>query len=64
MAKKPASKPADQHRSNFLVRLPEAYRPILEELKRKTGRPTTVEIQWALNAHLEKNGIELPESTK
>ena len=60
MAKK---NPKDQHKSGFMLRLPEVYREKLKELKRKTGRPFTVDAQWALNAYLKANGVEPPEST-
>lgn len=57
-AKKPA-KPKDKHKSGFLVRLPESYRVALTELKRRTRRPITQEVQIALEAHLKAAGVPL-----
>lgn len=59
MAKK-KTKPSDKHASGFMVRLPEAYRAKLAELKLKQRRPMTQEIQIAIDAHLRANGIEPP----
>lgn len=50
MAKKPKK---DQHKSGFLVRLPESYRPPLERLKAKNKRPITSEVQLALDKHFK-----------
>jgi hypothetical protein len=55
---KPKAK--DQHKSGFLLRLPESYRKPLQELKRKTRRAMTVEVQMALDRHLRENGIAPP----
>ncbi len=51
---------ADRHKSTFVVRLPEAYREVMKELKRKTRRPITAEVQIALDQHLKENGIKAP----
>lgn len=53
-------KPADQHKSGFMVRLPEPYRVALASLKAKTRRAMTVEVQMALDAHLKANGVPPP----
>ncbi len=58
MSKKKAAR--DQHTSGFLVRLPEAYRPKLLELKRKTDRPITANVRRAVDKELRENGIEPP----
>jgi hypothetical protein len=63
MAKKKTERPKDQHRSGFMVRLPEAYRDKLAELKRSTERSYTVEVRRALDAHLKANGIEPPPAS-
>ena len=55
--KKPAK---DQHKSGFLVRLPEEFRAPLEALKDKLGQPYTVAVQRALRAYLKANGVEPP----
>ncbi len=60
MAKKKAP---DQHKSAFLIRIPEAYRGKLEELKRKTDRPYTAAVRRALDLYLEQNGITPPSAT-
>lgn len=59
MAKKKAKLP-DQHKSGFLVRLPEAYRAKLQEHKDKTDRPFSVAVRKAVDAFLKENGIEPP----
>ena len=59
--KKPT--PKDQHKSGFMVRLPEAYREKLAELKRKTERPYTTDVRRALDDYLKANGVEPPGST-
>jgi hypothetical protein len=60
---KSKSKPKDQHKSGFLVRLPVAYRGKLEELRKTTRRPFTTEIQVALDAHMKANGVEPPDTS-
>jgi predicted DNA-binding protein len=59
----PKKKPADQHKSGFLVRLPEAYRAKLQELKQKTDRPMAASVRRALDAYLKANGIEPPAAS-
>ena len=54
------TKQTDQHRSGFLVRLPESYRAKLQELKQKTDRPITASVRRAVNVELIANGIEPP----
>jgi hypothetical protein len=61
--KKPTSKPKDQHKSGFMVRLPESFRPPLEVLKAKNRRPTTTEIQIALERHFRAEGVLIPDSS-
>lgn len=53
-----AKKQKDQHKSGLMVRLPEEYRPKLLELKAKNRRPTTTEVQIALDKHLQSEGIK------
>lgn len=48
---KPAKNTADQHKSKFMVRLPEAYREQLQRLTAKTRRTLTMEVQLALDKH-------------
>lgn len=59
--KKPKAKQPDAHRSGFLVRIPEAYRAKLEELKTKTDRPYTAAVRRALDAYLKEHGIQPPD---
>ena len=59
MASKKKGKP-DQHKSGFMVRLPEAYREKLEEVAVKNRRTMTVETQIALDKHFQAEGIEPP----
>jgi hypothetical protein len=59
MATKKNPKP-DQHKSGFMVRLPEHYRGALTELKKRTRRPITQEVQLALEAHLTAAGVVIP----
>lgn len=33
---------ADRHKSTFMVRLPEAYRPVLKRFSKHTGWPMTI----------------------
>lgn len=56
-APKAASKPKDQHKSGFMVRLPESFRAPLDTLKAKNRRPTTAEIQIALERHFQAEGV-------
>lgn len=60
MSKKKPQGPKDQHKSGFLVRLPEAYRAKLQEHKDKTDRPFSVAVRRAVDAYLKGNGIEPP----
>lgn len=61
MAKKKTGRPKpDQHKSGFMVRLPEAYREKLKALKAITGRPYTTEVRWLLDARLREAGIAPP----
>jgi hypothetical protein len=55
-----AEQKKDRHQSGFVLRLPVAYRHKLKELKAKTRRAYTVEVQMALDLHLKKNGIDPP----
>ncbi len=61
--KKPSGKPKDQHKSGFMVRLPESHRIPLASLKKKNRRPTTEEVQMALEAHYQKEGVPGPDSS-
>jgi predicted DNA-binding protein len=54
---KPRSKPKDQHKSSFMVRLPEAYRERLAQLKARTRRPITAEVQLALDKHFRDEKV-------
>lgn len=56
-------KPNDQHKSGFLVRLPESYRPLLEAVKKKTRRATTVEVQIALDRHFAAESLAASDIT-
>jgi hypothetical protein len=59
VAKKTAK---DQHKSGFMVRLPEGHRKSLEALKKKHRRATTVEVQIALEKHYKDEGVTPPGS--
>lgn len=61
MAKQPRRKQKDMHQSGFLVRLPEAYRGPLEELKAATGCPLAVSVRRAVRAYLKEHGKTPPE---
>jgi hypothetical protein len=68
MAKKATTKaakgkPADQHKSGFMVRLPEAYRPLMKRVKTEHGQPHTVAVVRALNDYMRKLGIEPPATS-
>jgi hypothetical protein len=56
-------KPKDQHKSGFMVRLPERYRPTFAALYKKHRRPMTVEVQIALEKHAKDEGVTLPPDT-
>lgn len=56
-----AKRAEDRHLSGFMVRLPAIYREKMLELKRKTRRPFTADIQIALNSYFRENGVEPPE---
>jgi hypothetical protein len=56
-------KPKDQHKSGFMVRLPESHRPPLDALKKKHRRATTTEVQIALERHYQAEGVPPPGST-
>ena len=63
MAKTPKPKPKDQHKSGFMVRLPDAYRGPMATLKAKNRRPMTTELQMALDKHFKEEGIKPPDSS-
>lgn len=63
MAAKKKVEKKDRHASNFMVRLPVEYRPPLEQLKKKTRRTITVEVQLALDKHLKDEGLTPPGTT-
>ncbi len=56
MAKKKDGAPKQ---SGFMVRLPEWLRGPMDDLKRKTRRPTTVEVVIALEKHLAAEGLNV-----
>jgi predicted DNA-binding protein len=51
-------KPKDQHRSSFMVRLPESYRERLTRLVGRTKRKMTAEVQLALDKHFRDEKID------
>lgn len=53
-------KPKDQHKSGFMVRLPEEYRLRLAEYKARTGCPFAETVRRALEAFLKAPGAEEP----
>lgn len=59
MAKKKAGA---QKQSGFMIRLPEWHRAPLDRLKDKNRRPTTVEVQIALEKHYKAEGVDGPEA--
>lgn len=63
MSKKQRHTKTDNHKSKFMVRLPESHRENLQALKRLHRRPTTVEIQIALEAHYLKHGLPIPDQS-
>jgi hypothetical protein len=64
VAKKKADAKADRHQSGFLVRLPEAFRGPLDELKAKHRRAITTEVQIALEKHFRDEGIKFTPEAK
>lgn len=54
MAEKKKKKPAQ---AGFMIRLPEWHREPLERLKAKYRRPTTSEVQIALENHYKAEGV-------
>jgi predicted DNA-binding protein len=50
-------KPKDQHKSSFMVRLPEPYREKLNRLKARTRRAITTEVQLALDKHFRDEKV-------
>ncbi len=58
-----AKQAKDQHKSGFMVRLPESYRGPLEELKKKNRRALTVEVQIALDKHFKDESVKPATST-
>ena len=62
MTKKKATtaKSSDQHKSGFMVRLPEVYRELLTQLKKKNERAITVSVRRGVDKELRENGIEPP----
>ena len=62
MAKTPKKRPThDQHKSGFMIRLPEEYREIIAELRAKSRRTITMEIRVAIDEYIKANGITPPE---
>lgn len=51
----------DQHKSGFLIRLPEEFRPVLESLQAKNDRPMTIELQRAVIAYAKAEGVKCPD---
>lgn len=51
---------ADQHKSGFMVRLPEEYREALQKLKAKTDRAITTCVRRGVDKELKENGIDPP----
>lgn len=62
MAKK-KSEPAAPKRERIMVALPEWHRGPLEALKKKNRRPTTSEVEIALEAHYKKEGVQSSPNT-
>jgi len=50
-------KASDQHKSSFLIRLPEQLRERLRRLKEQTERPMTVDVRRAVEEYLKKHGL-------
>lgn len=58
---KPRPKRPDEHKSGFLIRLPEWCRPAMAALKVKNRRPTTVEVLIAIEKHCAAEGVPVPK---
>lgn len=56
--KRPAGAKDEEGRAGTIVCLPEAYRALLRELKRKTDRPIAASVRRGVDAELKANGIE------
>lgn len=63
MASKKQPPKKDRHKSTFVLRIPEMYREAMSQLKLKTRRTFTVEVQIALDSHLKANGISTPDTS-
>lgn len=48
--------PKDEHASNFMLRLPEEYKVVLESIRKKHGRAMTVSVQMALERYFRDLG--------
>lgn len=59
-SRKPGGKSTDQHKSGFMIRLPEEFRPVLMALQDKNQRPMTVELQRALIDYAKREGVPAP----
>lgn len=51
----------DRHKSGFMVRLPESFRELLDELVKESHRTMTVEVQLALSDYAKAKGKKPPE---
>jgi hypothetical protein len=58
-----SKKRPDEHKSGFMVRLPEVYRELLKELKAKTDRPITASVRRGVDSELKANGIRPPDTS-
>ena len=54
--RQPEKKP-DQHASDFMIRLPEEYRSVLQKIQKSQGTPMTVTVQMALEMFFRARGI-------
>lgn len=53
----------DQHKSAFMVRLPEEFRETFKEIKAKTGQPYTEAVRRAMIDYAVKHGIQPPATS-
>lgn len=56
MAKKKQSNKADRHKSGYMLRLPEHFREMLQDLTQDTRRTMTEEVKIALERYLKGEG--------
>lgn len=60
-AEKKPDRPADQHKSRFMVRLPPEFQAIFAEARRRFRRTNVEEVRIALEKHFGELGMWPPK---